>query len=130
MRHVRFHVEPTLGRHFLALLWNESHFDRFQPECYLNHFVSARGFEIESIARVRCESFDVGVLYVSPVLAKMRRYSVGARSQALHRRLEWTRLQSSAGLSHSRDMIDVYVEALMSCWHLSRPLGSQQLSWR
>ena len=46
------------------------------------------------------------------------------RLRLLQCRLERTRFQSSAGLSHGCDMIDVYVEALVSCWHLSRRLGS------
>jgi hypothetical protein len=64
---------------------------------------------------------------VPAILAQVRGDSVSARVEADSRGFSRTRLDASARLSHRRDMIDVYIKALMSCWHFDRPLGSQTI---
>jgi hypothetical protein len=56
--------------------------------------------------------------------------SIGTCGFAERRSRHRIRLVTATCLPKSRDVIYVDVQALMSCWHLSRPLGSQQFSWR
>jgi hypothetical protein len=61
---------------------------------------------------------------VTAVFAEMRGDTVGASRLTDSRRLDRTRLIPTARLPQCRDMVDVDAEALVSCSHLSRPLGS------
>ena len=94
-----------------------------------DHFIGARCLEIEVGRDRSCKCVYVGVLYVSSVFAEMRGYSISTGELAHGGCLYRARLNSAPSLSQRRDMVDVYVESLMSCWHYHRRLGSHQLSW-
>jgi hypothetical protein len=129
-RSVTRNIEAAFCGNFLALLRNERDFRGFETQCNADHFIRTRRLEIESSSSKRCERFQIRVLYVPAVFAQMRGNAIGAAGEAEGGSFLRTRLDSSARLSQRRDMIDVYRESLMSCSHLDRRLGSQQLSWR
>src|SRR5205085_5181772 len=56
--------------------------------------------------------FDVGVLHVAPVFAKVRRDAVGACCFAQRYCFCWVGLVTAARLPNGRDMIDVDIQAL------------------
>lgn len=117
-------VKPALGGDLLAPFRNQRHLCRTETKCDVYHLADTRRFEIEKSRDFRCESLYVGVLHVAAVFAKMRGDTVGASRLTDRRRSNRVGLIATARLPQSRDMVDVDVEALVSCSHLSRPLGS------
>ncbi len=117
-------VETAFGGDLLTPLGNERDLRRTEAQSDGDHFLHARGFEIEKSAGPRCERLYVGVLHVTAVFAEMRGDAVGASRLTDRRRLDRTRLIPTARLPQCRDMVDVDAEALVTCSHLSRPLGS------
>ena len=65
-----------------------------------------------------CERDDVVVLHVTAVLAQMCGNSLGARVFTERGGGDGIRLVGSSRLAQRGDMVDVYVEALVSCWHV------------
>lgn len=117
-------VETAFGGDLLTPLGNERDLRRTEAQSDGDHFLHARRFEIEKSAGPRCERLYVSVLHVTAVFAEMRGDTVGASRLTDSRRLDRTRLIPTARLPQCRDMVDVDAEALVSCSHLSRPLGS------
>ena len=123
-RRVTNDVEPALGSDLLAPFRNQCHLSRAETKGYIHHLADTRRFKIEESADPRCESLYVRVLHVAAVFAKMRGDTVGASRLTDRRRSNWIGLIATARLPQCRDMVDVDAEALVSCSHLSRPLGS------
>lgn len=117
-------VEAALGGDLLAPFRNQRHLSGPQAKSDVYHLAYARHFEVEESRDFGCESLYIGVLHVAAVFAKMRGDSVGASRLTDHRRSNRIWLIATASLSQCRDMVDVDIEALVSCSHLSRPLGS------
>src|SRR5687768_7108543 len=124
-----YYVETTFRRDLLAPLGHEGHLRRTMPQRDADHFIDACSFEIEECRNRRCERLHIRVLYVSSVLSQVSGDAIRSRHLAHHRSFYGTRLRAAARLSQRCDMIYVHIEALMSCCHFSRPLGSHQLSW-
>ncbi len=77
-----------------------------------------RHLEIEHRANRLCERDDVVVLHVTAVLAQMRGDPLGARVFTERGGGNGIRLVGAPRLAQRGDMVDVYVEALVSCWHV------------
>ncbi len=118
------HIQAAFGGDFLTPLGHKRDFGRMEAQGDCDHFVHARRFEIEETASPGCECLYVGVLHVTAVFAKVRGDPVGASRLTDPRSLDRTGLNPTACLPQCRDMVDVDAEALVSCSHLSRPLGS------
>ena len=97
----------------LPALRNEGDFERPEPLGDGEHLVGARHLEIEDSRNRGCELLDVGVLNVPPILAQVRRDSVGAGLFAQHRRRDWIRFVSTPGLPYRGHVIDVDVQPLV-----------------
>ena len=117
-------VEPALGSDLLAPFRNQRHLPWAETKGYIHHLAHTRRFEIEETGDLRCERLYVRVLHVAAVFAKMRGDSVGASRLTDRSRSNRIGLNATARLPQCRDMVDVDAEALVSCSHLSRPLGS------
>jgi hypothetical protein len=122
-------IESPLCRHLLAFFRNQCDLLGFETKGNVHHLIFAGRLEVEVRDHRSCELFHVRVLYVAAILSKMSRDSVGARRLAEGRGLDRIGLVPPPRLSQCRDMVYVDIEALMSCCHLFRPVGSQQLSW-
>ncbi len=123
------HIQPAFGSNLFTLLGHERDLLRSNSKRDVDHFVGARCLEIEVGRDRRCECVYVGVLYVAPVLAQMRGDPIGACELTHRGSFDYAWLGPATRLSQRRDMIDVYVQSKMSCWHLHGPLGSHHLSW-
>ncbi len=117
-------VETAFGRDLLTPLGNERDLRRTEAQSDGDHFLHARRFEIEKSVGSGCERLYVRVLHVAAVFAEMRGDTVGAGRLTDRCRLDRTGVIATARLPQCRDMVDVDAEALVSCSHLSRPLGS------
>jgi hypothetical protein len=123
------HIETAFGSNLFTLFGHERDLLWSRAKRNVYHFVGTRCFEIEVGCNGGGECFDVRVLYVTSIFSQMRGDSICASELAHRSSFDRRWLGTTPGLSERRDMIDVYVESKMSCWHLYWPLGSHQLSW-
>jgi hypothetical protein len=115
-------IQTALGCDFLTPLWNERHLVRAYPLGNGYHLRHARKLEIEKRSHVPSQPADVVVLNVSAVLPKMGSDAIRAGFLARKGGGYWIRFQSAPCLPQCRDVIDVHVEALVSCSHYRRGL--------
>jgi len=111
-------IEPALGRDFLAPLGYDRDLVRLQTLGDREHFVGERHLQIEHRSNGACDFDDVVVLHMPAIFAQMCGDPIRACIFAERGGGHGVRLVGSPRLAQRRDMIDVYVEALVSCWHV------------
>lgn len=113
----RGEIQTALSRDFLASFWNKSHLVRTYALSDCHHLRHACELQIEKSTHVAAQTLDVVVLDVPAVLAQVRGDAISSGFQARSRGGDRIRLAPAASLTQRRDVIDVDVEALMSCSH-------------
>ena len=105
------HVEPALGRHFLARLGHEAERLGAAAQRERDHLGIERALEVEQRADRAPQVGDVGVLDVAAILAQMARDALRTRAFGALRPLDRIGKGLAASLTQGGDVVDVDVQA-------------------
>jgi hypothetical protein len=123
-------VEAALGRDLLAALGDDGRLIGLEAARERHDVLAGGELEVEHRADGRAQALDVGIVDVTPVLAQVRRDSVGSRLLAQPGGRRRVGLVGPPCLPQRRHVIDVDVEpeaAARHCSRVPRPLCSHSV---
>lgn len=124
-RRIARDVQASLGRDLLASLGHERDLMRTESKSDLHHLRGARHLEIQCCAYCPRETFNVGILDVTPIFPQVRRDSVRSSFLAERCGSDGVGLVGPPCLPNGRDVIDVDAETLIGCaFH-----GGTEVDW-
>ena len=112
-------VEATLGRDLLTPLRHDRRLARAKSLGQLDDRVAERHLEVQRGPDAAGQTFDVRILNVAPIFAKVSGNAIGASAFAKERRGQRIRFVGAACLTNRGDMIDVDEQTLVRGVHCS-----------
>ena len=111
MRHVCSHIEPTLCRHFLAPLRNQTDSMWCQPQRDGKHVIDCGDLQVDGHVDSSLEPEYIVIADVTTVLAEMHRDAVRTGFAGHQRRLHRVWMGTTAGIAYRANMINVHTKA-------------------
>ena len=104
------HVEPALGRALLPFLRDDAGRMGLMPERDRKHLLGRRHFQVQWQIDLRHQPVDIFVGDVPPILAEVRRDSIGAGLSRQCRRTHGVGMVAAARVPNGRDVVDIDAE--------------------
>lgn len=112
-------IKTALGRDFLAPLRHDRRLARAKSFSQLDDRVAERHLQVQRRPDAAGQAFDVGVLHMAPIFAKVGSNPISASIFAEERRGKRIRFVGAARLTNGGDMIDVDEQTLVRGVHCS-----------